>query len=54
MLTINSPLPFELAEELAMDYDALVEKKKKWNWNLVKSSTWKLRIRRKIWWKDLL
>lgn len=26
MLTINSPLPFELAEELAMDYDALVEK----------------------------
>lgn len=25
MLTINSPLPFELAEELAMDYDALVE-----------------------------
>lgn len=26
MLTINSPLPFELAEELAMDYDALVER----------------------------
>lgn len=25
MLTINSPIPFELAEELAMDYDALVE-----------------------------
>lgn len=26
MLTINSPLPFEMAEELAMDYDALVER----------------------------
>lgn len=25
MLTINSPISFELAEELAMDYDALVE-----------------------------
>lgn len=25
MLTINSAIPFELAEELAMDYDALVE-----------------------------
>lgn len=26
MLTINSAIPFELAEELAMDYDALIEK----------------------------
>lgn len=41
MLTINSPISIEMAEEIAVDYDALVEKKKQ-NQNLEKSLLFEL------------